>query len=243
MKLNNVIILTIADFRRHFNFPAFWNSRMSFLRDMDPKKLSFFTPEDKENFDKIATWIRCEQNQSATKDVRHSGLTALSLFAKCNVTEKDLKKVIGMLDYTANIIYAPCNGILNLPGKCMSEMDAKDYAKSLNEKEKLHKIEIDGENLRSTSIYIDGREMCVLENDEFVYVTEVNGKFLRLLPNSAKRRAISLHLENQPGKFESVLVESISSFGKITNLHSGVTQFCFSEEDKPLYSNSMYVEF
>lgn len=243
MKLNNTIILTLNDFRRHFNFPAFWNSRKCFVRDMDPEIVPFYTQEEKNNFYRISLWIKAEQTQNDTEAVRQAGLTALSEFAKCNVTEKDLKKVIGMLDYTASIIYAPCNGTLNLPGKFMPEMDAKEFAKSVNEKEQIHKIEIDGEGLRVASIYIDGKEMYVLKNDECIYATEVKGSFLRLLPNSDKRSAISLHLENQPGEFESTLIESISSFGKITKPHPCVTQFCFSEDDKPLWSKSKYVEF
>lgn len=241
MKLNNVIILTIADFRRHFNFPAFWNSRKSFIRDMNPEKLSFYTHEDKENFDKIAAWINAEQNQSNMEEVRKSGLSALSLFAKCNVTEKDLKKVIGMLDYTASIIYAPSNGVLNLPGECMSEKDAKDYAKSLSVKEKLHKIEIEGENLRFASIYIDGREMCILKNDECVYATEINGTFLRLLDNRLANSSRTLYLENCPGKFESTLIEERFSIGTKVTRHEGVTQFGFVN-GKPFFSNAEYVD-
>lgn len=241
MKLNNVIILTIADFRRHFNFPAFWNSRMSFLRDMNPKKLSFFTPEDEENFDKIATWIRCEQNQSATEDVRHFGLAALSLFAKCNVTEKDLKKVIGMLDYTADIIVVPCNGILNLPGKHINQIETTSFFTESSHRERIHKIEIDGEGKRTATIFIGGTKLYELKDDECIYVSEINGCFVRLMDNRKVLDSRTLYLENCHGEFESILVEERFTTKKRVNRHPGVTQFGFVE-DKLYFSNNKYID-
>ena len=147
-----------------------------------------------------------------------------------------------MQDFSSDIIIAPYNGILNLPGICMSEAEAISFANSVNEKERLHKIEIDGENSRSVSIFIDGKELCVLKDDECIYATEVRGKYLRLLPNSGKQGVVSLHLKNLAGRFESTLIETVCSFGKITYSHSNVTQFGFSAKGKPVYSSSKYYE-
>lgn len=244
MKLNNVIILTIDDFRRHFNFPAFWNSRMSFLRDLDPKKLSFFTPEDDENFAKIATWIRCEQNQSATEDVRLSGLAALSLFAKCNVTEKDWKKAVGMLDFSADIIFVEGGGMLKLPGQNMTAEEASEFAKNTGYKERLHKIEVEGDESTTASIFIGGKKMLHLRGGECVYATEIGDRFLRILPNHLSKGPYTLRLENISGSYESILIVEYHRVAYHKHRKKGVTQFGFSKQNlknpKPIYKSDKY---
>ena len=98
MKYNGTIILTLTDFRRHFSFPSFWNSRMSFVRDMGPDSVFYMSDSDKSRFNEIAMWIKAEQEGKSTDLMRKNGLKALSVFAGCNVTEKDYNKAIGMLE-------------------------------------------------------------------------------------------------------------------------------------------------
>lgn len=241
MKLNNVIILTIADFRRHFNFPAFWNSRMSFVRDMSPDSVFYFDASDRKNYEEIANWIKAEQDGEVSEEQKRNGLKALSIFAGCNVTEKDYRKAIGMLDYTVSIILAPCNGKLNLPGTAMTEAEISQFRATNGGREKLHKIEIDDVGKRFTKIFIGGKEIRKLKNDECVYATEINGTFLRLLDNRQSSSSRTLYLENCPGKFESTLIEERFSIGVKVIRHEGVTQFGFIN-GKPFFSNAEYVD-
>lgn len=243
MKLNNVIILTIADFRRNFSFPAFWNSRMSFIRDMNPKKMSYSTPEDMDNFEKISTWIRAEYSQTVTDELRKFGLTALSLFAKCNVTEKDLKKVIGMLDYTADIIVVESGGILRLPGQIVNAEETMTFANTSEKKERIHKIETDGDNSDTALILIGDEEIARLSRGECVYVTEINGDFRRILPNSLSEGPYTLTMENIPGSFECDVMEEYNSMtGREVTPRKGVTQFAFTKKkpSRPIYASDKY---
>lgn len=242
MKLNNVIILTISDFRRHFNFLAFWNSRLSFVRDMDPDQVFYFDEDDKKNYERIAQWIKAEQDGSSTPSIRQTGLTALSRFAKCNVTEKDWKKAVGMLDFSADIIVVEGGGMLKLPGHNMTEEEASEFAKNAGCKERLHKIEVDGDKSTAASIFIGGKEMLQLKGGECVYATEIGNGFLRILPNHLSKGPYTLRLENISGSFESFLIEEYYLLGRNETRHKGVTQFRFSKQkpSRPIYNSDKY---
>ena len=242
MIMNNVIILTIADFRRYFNFPAFWNARLSFIRDMHPDVVFYFDVEDERNYEKIAQWIKAEKDGTVTTSLRQSGLSALSLFAKCNVTEKDWKKAMGMFDFSADIIVVEAGGILKLPGQYMTEEDATEYAHRMGGKERLHKIEVDGDDTMTATIFIGGNEMLRLKGCECVYATEIKGNFLRLLPNHLSEGPYTLGLENVQGRFESVLLEEYYLMGSVETRHYGVTQFGFSKSKprKPIFASDKY---
>ena len=47
MKLNNILIVTLSDFARHFTFPAFWTNRQQFVRDLCPEKVYYLNHEHK----------------------------------------------------------------------------------------------------------------------------------------------------------------------------------------------------
>lgn len=242
MKYNGTIILTLTDFRRHFNFPAFWKSRLSFVRDLDPKQICYFEEADKQNYEKIVQWIKADQLGNVTTEIRQIGLSALSLFAKCNVTEKDWKKAMGMLDFSTDVIVVEGGGLLKLPGKNMTVNEALEYAKSSGKKERLHKIEVDGDVTSIATIFIGGIEILTLKGNECVYATEIDGFFLRILPNRLSEGPYTLTLENVQGSFESVLIEEYYFMGRNETRHKGVTQFAFGETKpcKPIISSDKY---
>lgn len=240
MKLNNIIILTIYDFRRHFNFPAFWNSRLSFVRDMEPDQMYYFEEEDKKNYEKIVLWIKAERDGVSNSAIRQSGLTALSLFAKCNVTEKDWRKAIGMLDFSADIIVVEGGGMLKLPGQNMTAEEATEYSKKYGSRERLHKVEVEGDINRTATVFIGGTEVAHLKSQECLYVTEIDGCFLRALPNRLRFGPYVLSLENIPGKFESTLLEEYYAMGCTEIRHEGVTQFSYDKNKKPIFASGNY---
>lgn len=243
MKLNETIILTVADFRRHFSIQKFWPQRREFIRDMSPKDVYYSNPDDRERYNEISKWIEAEDNHNTA--LRSKGLSALSQFAKCNVTEKELKAAMGLLDFSAQVIKAPRNGMLNLQGTAMSDSKAMAFARSRGVRERLHKIEIepgddsdDNEEAKS-SVFINGKEVCALRNDECVYVTEVNGQFLRVLPHKLSKGNRVLTIENIPGKFRSRMTEEFYLMGLQTREHDEVTQIGFNGL-KPLWSGDEY---
>lgn len=243
MKLNETIILTLADFRRYFSMQKFWPQRHEFLRDMSPKDVYYCNPGDKEKFREIAKWIEAEDHDNTS--LRSKGLGALSQFAKCNVTEKELKAAMGLLDFSASVIKAPRNGMLNLQGAAMSDTEAMAFAHSHGVRERLHKIEIehneefDDEEETKSSVFINGNEVFTLRNNECVYITEVKGLFLRVLPNKLSKGNRILTIENITGEFRSRMTEEIYLMGLQTCKHDEVTQIGFNGL-KPIWSGDEY---
>lgn len=232
MKLNNTIILTLDDFRRHFNINAFWISRRHFLRDIDKEKI--LVPEEDEDYlEGVRKWLEAEEKGSVTDEFREKGIEHLSLLAKHNVTVDDLRKAMGVIDFTTDIIYAPQDGILNLPGEKMKKADAVAYAQKAQMKERLHKIEIEGEGKRTAIIMIGGEEVSKLKNDECVYVTEANGYYLRALSSIKYHGSTPYYLKNIHGVFESTLVvEQNTGNGFKTEEYDNVTHFRISPDFK-----------
>mgnify|MGYP000677306553 CR=1 FL=1 len=58
MKLNNILIVTLSDFARHFTFPAFWTNRQQFVRDLCPEKVYYLNHEQEQAYAEISKWIQ-----------------------------------------------------------------------------------------------------------------------------------------------------------------------------------------
>ena len=240
MKYNGTIILTLTDFRRHFNFPSFWNSRMSFVRDMGPDSIFYMSDSDKSRFNEIALWIKAEQEGKSSDNMRKNGLKALSVFAGCNVTEKDYNRAIGMLDFSTDIIVVSGEDQLNLPGTVLTEKDIPQYVVSTGKKERLHKVEVESDTERIVTVFIGGTAVAHLKPQECLYVTEIDGHFLRALPNRLRFGPYMLSLENIPGKFESTLLEEYYAMGCTEIRHNDVTQFSYDKNKKPIFASGKY---
>lgn len=239
MKLNNTIILTLDDFRRHFNINAFWISHRHFLRDMDKEKI--LVPEEEEdNLDGVRKWLEAEEDGSVTDEIRKKGIEHLSLLANHNVTVGDLRKAMGMLDYSLDIIVVSGDSQINLPGNVLNEDSIIEHINLTGKKERLHKIEIDGESNTVVTVLIGGTEVAHLKPQECLYATEIDGSFLRVLPNKLRRGPYILSLENIPGKFESTLLEEYYAMGCTEIKHNNVTQFTYDKHRKPIYSSGKY---
>lgn len=204
MKLNGTIILSLIDFKREFNFDNFWNVRKHFVRDMHPDKVYYWNEKDKERYYAVCKWIESESSESVEPYIRENGLQALSLLVDKEITQECYQKALGVTDYTQNIIIAR-NGNLKLPGKVLSSEEAIQYSKDTNQKERLHKIEVEDGDESSARIFIDGTEVYTLPFGECVYVTEIDGRFLRVLPIKLESGNIRAYLNNVPFEFESIL--------------------------------------
>lgn len=228
MKLNNTLIVTLIDFQRNFNFKQFWNCRKQFLRDMHPDKMYYWEEHDKTCYTAIRVWIEAEDSGSANPDIRNSGLESLARLVGQDVTEEEATFTLdGTSDFSADIIYVKSGGSLQLPGKAMSEEEAIGYSKSVGKKERLHKIEIcseKDEDEEAATIFINGTEIIRLPYGECVYVTEIDGFFLRALPSHLNQAGIFLDLINISGAFASKL-RAVGYFSEtIEKIIENVTQ-------------------
>lgn len=236
MILNGVIILTLVDFRREFSLEGFWHARKQFVRDMHPDKVYYWNNEDKKAYDEVSKWIESESFDTVQ---RASGLKFLSTLAGQNISDSDFAKMLGIVDYTQDIIEVR-NADLKLPGKHMTEEEAIAYSQAVKKKERLHKIEVSDGGEVSVNIFIGGCEVCVLPYGECVYVTEIDGCFLRVLPSKIEKGNIKLYLKNIKGHFISKLCISDYSMGyEIYDEKYGVSHF----KNQHITSDSMFYNF
>ena len=201
MILNGVIILTLVDFRREFSLEDFWHARKQFVRDMHPDKIYYWNDEDKKAYGEVCKWIGLESFDSIQ---RASGLKSLSILAGQDISDSDFARMLGIVDYTQDIIEVR-NADLKLPGKYMTEEEAIAYSQTKNKKERLHKIEVSDAGGVSVNVFIGGCEVYILPYGECVYVTEIDGYFLRVLPSKIEKGNIKLYLKNIKGEFTSIL--------------------------------------
>ncbi len=229
MKLNGTIILSLIDFKREFNFDNFWNVRKHFVRDMHPDKVYYWNEKDKERYYSVCKWIESESSESVDPYIRENGLQALSLLVDKEITQECYQKALGVTDYTQNIIIAR-NGNLKLPGKVLSSGEAIRYSKDTNQKERLHKIEVEDDDESSATIFIDGTEVYTLPFGECVYVTEIDGRFLRVLPTKINYGNQKYFLANIEERFTSDLyMEDYSSGDLDIDIIYDVSHFVLSK--------------
>jgi len=202
MKLNGTIIITLIDFRREFDLEQFWLNRKPFIRDFHPDRFYYWNENDKQSYFIIKEWI---ESDISDRKVMLSGLKALSVLVGQTFCDVDLLNVIGSTDFCADIIYIKSGRKLKLPGISMSKEEALKYADSKALKESIHKIEFIGDNDEPAEILINGNVVFKLMSGQCIYVTEINGLFLRVLPNNMNKGNLLLNLINIPGEFCSSL--------------------------------------
>ena len=237
MILNNTIILTLEDFKRHFDFSQFWAQRRHFVRDMHPCNIYYCSDTDTTLYHKVCEWISEEDNSEISATQREIGISALCKLSGKKITNNDLNVAFNSLDYNSDIIYVTSGtDRLNLPAfSNIAELKPSS-------KEKLHKIEITGEHAGDTSILIGGNEVARLKAGDCIYVTERDNNFIRVLHNKGSKGCCHLTLENVPGHFESNLQAILTGFGKEVEKIKGVTQFRFVNGYFE-YTNDKYLKY
>jgi len=236
MKLNNLNIITLCDFRRNFDFSQFWSQRKHFIRDMHPDKVLYWNDEDKENYEKICEWIIKSESSgvvgTATGDFIATGLKLLSDYVGRSISDSDARRFFNIIDYNSDIIYIESGSERLVLPSCKYESQPEP-----SQNERLHKIEITGNQSGETPIFIGGKEQCRLKAGECIYVTEINGNYIRVLPNKSSKGYYHVSLVNIKGSFESDLNVVMNCFGREEEIIHAVTQFQFVH-DTYKYSNS-----
>lgn len=232
MILNNTIILTIEDFRRHFDFSQFWAKRKHFVRDMHPQKIFYYNPEQEQDYWVVKEWLETEDN-NITIEKRKTGINALSRIIDREISQSELSSILVTINYDDDIIIVKSGKTINLPGSLVDW----DYPHS--NAEKLHKVEAVGDD-GDVKIMIGGSHAYTLHCKECVYITEIGGSFMRVLPTSCIKGATSLKLINIPGQFSSKLEITKYNMGKHVSVEDNVTQFAL-EGMRVLYNADNYL--
>jgi len=241
MKLKNHLIVTLPDFVRHFDFTEFWLNRRQFIRDMNPDKVYYYDQKLEEAFKSIKAWIELDDKPDV--QVQNEGIAALSLLAGCQLDAATLKMIQGdQVDLSQNVITVQAGHTLNLPKFDGSPQEPFNL--------RLHKIEVQGQVSSPARIAIGGQVVGTLREGEAVYVSELNGGCVELLPNHLHSESWDLRLLNREHDFgSSLIVENLNSVSK--HLIEGVTSFALMEDgfvyvdmnNKLVFSSSLVKKF
>lgn len=196
MKYNDYLIVTIPDFRRHFNFKEFYAYREQFVRDMSPEKVYYWDESLIKAYRTIAQWIVCNSAQSISDLPTQVEKALKVLVDKEDIMNSELENAD--LDLSQPIIYLQSGFDLNLPALAMDDFNGPiDIC--------LHKLVNDsGSNIPITIII--GALSKTLADQEVVYVSECGGKFIEFLPNGASNEFFEAKLIESRGNFGSILM-------------------------------------
>lgn len=217
MILNNTIILTIEDFRRQFEFSQFWAKRKHFVRDMHPQKIYYCNSDQEKDYWLVKDWLETEGGNISIKK-RETGIKALSRLVKREISQKELSSVLVTVNYNDDVIIVKSGKTINLPGSLVDQ----DYPRT--NLERLHKFEAIGDD-DDVKIMIGGSHAYTLPSKECVYITEIGGSYMRVLPTSCFKGATSVKIINTPGQFSSKLEITQYNMGKHVSVKDNVTQF------------------
>lgn len=240
MKLDGTIILTLTDFKREFSLDKFWAVRRQFIRDMHPDKVYYCNDSDKELYFSICKWIESENGGETDGNIRELGLNSLSALTGRELSLSSYLNILKVSDLTQDIIIVR-SGVLKLPGNIMAENDAKKFCKENHKKECLHKIEVEEGNENSVTIYINGTEVYTLSFGECVYVTEIDGRFLRILSSAIEYGGLKCYLINHSGNFCSDLyIEDYFSGDLNIEVIKSITHFAIERGQIKTSHNKYY---
>lgn len=205
MKLGNTIILTLPEFRREFKTSQlrdFWNVRHQFIREMNWKRphVCYWDERDKAAFNTLKEWIESEDNGTVSIDERKNGIDALRQLSGSPIQISDDEFMLSVVGVSKeDIIYADKENY-SLP----------EYINTGNQanKERIHKIEVAESLDCPVSIYIGETRVATINPDKCIYVTEIQNKFVRILPNEKEVGDYKYELINVPGQYRSILKRS-----------------------------------
>lgn len=229
MKLGNNIILTLPEFRRTFKVSRlrdFWNARHQFIREMDYNRtqVCYWDEKDMKAFNTIKIWIEGEDNGTVSVDLRKKGLEALRQLSMTPIVMSDdefMLRVAGV--GIEEIIYAHEEKLF---------LPAFIHSGNTTNRQRIHKIEVDDSLDIPVSIYIGEKKVADLNPDGCIYVTEIENKFVKILPNQKRIGDFQYDLINNPGQYRSVLKKTkIGAPNVFYEYPDSITHFWFEYGD------------
>lgn len=216
MKLNDRIIVTLSDLARHFNYAEFRANARSFIRDMHPDRVYYWSDELRRAYHEVAAWLQGGDRQA--------GLAALEMLLGRPLVPEEISDSATGPDLTARIIRVRSGATLVLPALRPERVDLC-----------VHKIEAVGPGDAPVVVAL-GADCRRLLPSEFVYVTESDGAFIEFLPAQLENDTFALSLSSSEGRFMADLLIRT----KYSGLESRVADvFSFAlAEDGPVYIDS-----
>lgn len=230
MKLGKYLIVTLTDFRRHYDFKLFYQNREEFVRDMHPDRIYYWDNKLIEAYQQICRWIKSSNNP----DIRRIPETVISAL-KYYVGKKDI------ISETPTYKVDLTNEIIILPPDCDIELPAFDSNQVTdNIHIKLHKLIANKDSVGYSYVRIGDYESFKLEPEEIVYVTECNNLFIQFQPNKFSNEKLHAKLIDKDGSFGSILViENLIT--KEFKSYDNILSFTIINGNEPLTINTDYM--
>lgn len=196
MKYGNYLIVTLPDFRRHFDFKQFYENRRQFISDMHPDKVYYWGDAKLISaYHTISNWI-LDDPVLATDDIQADVINALQ-------------------SLTGKLISLPCLKAdeMTLTEDVITLRPGQNVVFPLYEKAEapevidihLHKIVVSGES-EMPCIVSAGNESRELRHGDVLFVTECDGKFIDFSPSFEENEFLTGQLIDSSDQFGSILV-------------------------------------
>lgn len=214
MKYGNYLIVTLPDFRRHFDFNTFYRNRYQFVTDMHPDKV-YYWGNDKliRAYDTLSNWILNDFGQEIN-DIPADVINALQCLVGRAIPKPNLKT--NGIELTEDIITLSPGQNVSLP--LYEQMEIPDPIKI-----KLHKIVISGES-EMPAVVTAGKESREISQGDVIYITECNGNFIEFISTFDENEFLTGQLIDSSEQFGSILVITDKTDGRKQTIN-GVVSF------------------
>lgn len=196
MKYGNYLIVTLLDFRRHFDFTQFFKNKRQFVSDMHPDKVYYWGDGNLiKAYHTISNWI-LNDSGIANDNIPAEVLNALQTLTDRPISitglkadEMILKEDVITLSPGQNVVF-PLYENAEVP----EEIDIH-----------LHKIVMSGDS-EMPSVVSAGNESRELHYGDVLFLTECEGKFIDFTPTFEENEFLTGQLIESPDQFGSLLV-------------------------------------
>ena len=216
MKYGKYLIVTLPDFRRHFDFKQFNKNRAQFVTDMHPDKVFYWDKKHIDAYHTISDWIISSQ-PIISCDIPSNIRKALHLLVGKEILTNSVENpLISMINLGKEINILDPGQDVNLP---YDPSNIKKEAININ----LHKFCVSEDSDLTCTICI-GNESREIRYGEVLYVTEINGSFIDFTSSYEENDFLSAQIIDSPGSFGSILVITDKVNGIKQSVH-GVVSF------------------
>lgn len=217
MRYGKYLIVTLPDFKRHFDLRQFLNNRCQFVRDMHPDKVYYWGDTRLLNaYHVISNWIS-DNHHIDPDNIPGYIIENLKCLVGDNFSLEDINNT-----ETKNVKLTD-DIILLRPGQ---ELSLPVYDNSYQPEDlviNMHKIAVAEGDAVPCVVRIGENSRELLTGDA-LYVTECGGKFIDFTPNHAENEFLTGQLIDSPGRLGSLLVIT-DKFNDIKQSINGVISF------------------
>lgn len=214
MKYGKYLIVTLHDFRRHFDFKQFYKNRTQFIADMHPDKVFYWDKKHVAAYHVISDWI---DSVGCTCDV----LPNIVKNALSDMLGYKFESPCGVRDFNEPIIILLPDEDLRLPIYSHSESEKIDL--------KVHKIIASEESTKVSVVFIGDSKKVELQPGEVVYAVENQSNFITFLQNRAENEFFKAHLIDSNDGLGSILVIENKTTHEKTKINN-VISFILTDE-------------